>query len=346
MKRRILNAAAPIRICDIGGWTDTWFAGHGTIFNIAVYPYVEVQIHLVDAAELESRVVINLENFNERFAVDPKQLAYDKHPLIEAALDVMAIPEDVSFEVNIFSTAPPGASTGTSAAVSVALIGALDSLTSGRLSPHEVAMLAHSLETEKLGLQCGIQDQLCSAYGGINFIQMHAFPHASVSPVLVPNSIWWELEQRLAVVYIGTPHSSNEVHKMVIAGMGANASSDPRLEELRRLASQAKNAIYTGDFSLLGDTMNRNTDVQRAMHKDLVCPKFEEIISVSKSFGVLGCKVNGAGGDGGSVTILCGDVSQVKRTMIREIEQENALCKNIPLYLSRYGLRVWKQACP
>jgi len=62
---------------------------------------------------------------------------------------------------------------------------------------------------EKLGLQCGIQDQLCSAYGGINFIQMHAFPHASVSPVLVPNSIWWELEQRLAVVYIGTPHSSN-----------------------------------------------------------------------------------------------------------------------------------------
>ena len=227
MKRRILNAAAPIRICDIGGWTDTWFAGHGTIFNIAVYPYVEVQIHIVDAADLESRVVINLENFNERFSVDPKQIAYDKHPLIEAALDVMAIPDDVSFEVNIFSTAPPGASTGTSAAVSVALIGALDSLTSGRLSPHEVAMLAHSLETEKLGLQCGIQDQLCSAYGGVNYIQMHSFPHASVSPVLVPNSIWWELEQRLAVVYIGTPHSSNEVHKKVIAGMGKDPAATP-----------------------------------------------------------------------------------------------------------------------
>ena len=113
MKRRILNAAAPIRICDIGGWTDTWFAGHGTIFNIAVYPYVKVQIHIVDAADLESRVVINLENFNERFLVDPKQIAYDKHPLIEAALDVMAIPDDVSFEVNIFSTAPPGASNST-----------------------------------------------------------------------------------------------------------------------------------------------------------------------------------------------------------------------------------------
>ena len=40
----IINSVAPIRICDNGGWTDTWFAGHGKIFNIGVYPYAEVQI--------------------------------------------------------------------------------------------------------------------------------------------------------------------------------------------------------------------------------------------------------------------------------------------------------------
>jgi hypothetical protein len=28
--------------------------------------------------------------------------------------------------------------------------------------------------------------------------------------------------------------------------------------------------------------------------------------------------------------------------MIREIEAENRLFKNIPIYLSRYGVRVWK----
>jgi hypothetical protein len=30
----MVNSVAPIRICDNGGWTDTWFAGHGRIFNI------------------------------------------------------------------------------------------------------------------------------------------------------------------------------------------------------------------------------------------------------------------------------------------------------------------------
>ena len=33
---RIVNSVAPIRICDNGGWTDTWFAKYGKIFNIAV----------------------------------------------------------------------------------------------------------------------------------------------------------------------------------------------------------------------------------------------------------------------------------------------------------------------
>jgi len=29
--------------------------------------------------------------------------------------------------------------------------------------------------------------------------------------------------------------------------------------------------------------------------------------------------------------------------MIREIEQENPLFKNIPIYISRYGIRVWER---
>ena len=51
---RLINSIAPIRICDNGGWTDTWFAGYGRIFNIGVYPYVEVQL-TARRAEPESR---------------------------------------------------------------------------------------------------------------------------------------------------------------------------------------------------------------------------------------------------------------------------------------------------
>jgi len=82
----IINSVAPIRISDNGGWTDTWFAEHGLIFNIGVYPYAEVQIAVYDAAEATDRIVINAENYGERYALDPDQHSsqngWNRHPLL------------------------------------------------------------------------------------------------------------------------------------------------------------------------------------------------------------------------------------------------------------------------
>jgi D-glycero-alpha-D-manno-heptose-7-phosphate kinase len=336
---RIINAIAPIRVCDIGGWTDTWFARQGAVFNIAIYPYVEVQVEVLDHVEGEERVTIDVENFGHTYVINPERIVYERHPLIEAAIDVMKIPAETALRINVFSDAPPGASTGTSAAVSVALIGALDRLVGGHLTAHEVAGLAHFIETKKLGLQCGIQDQLASAHGGINFIAMEEFPSSTVTPVRIPNPVWWELEHRLAVIYIGRPHSSSVIHMKVIEGLGAGAHADPRLERLRQLAVQARDAVVAGDFVCLGRVMDQNTDAQRALHPDLVCEKSEEVITVARRFGALGVKVNGAGGDGGSLTILTdGDMSK-KRRMLRALAEVSFL--SLPLYLSRQGLRVW-----
>jgi len=252
---------------------------------------------------------------------------------------VMDFPKHAGLRVNIYSDAPPGASMGTSAAVSIALIGALDKLTKGRLTCHEVAMLAHEIETRHLHLQCGVQDQLASAYGGINFIQIRDFPHAVVSPVQVSDPIWWELEQRLAVVYMGRPHRSSEIHEKVIAGMGPNPFGDHRLEGLRKLAHQAKDALYDGEFHRLGAVMDDNTEIQRQLHPDLVCEKAEEIIALAKDFEALGVKVNGAGGDGGSLTLLFADDRQRKRRFLHEIRNRGLI--HIPIYLARRGLRTW-----
>jgi D-glycero-alpha-D-manno-heptose-7-phosphate kinase len=333
-----IQSAAPIRVCDIGGWTDTWFAGHGAVFNIAVSPYVEVQI-TVFPRENEKRVTLVMENFNDTYSLDPDNIVYDRHPLIEAAIDTMDIPGDYGLNINIFSEAPSGASVGTSAAVCVALIGALDALTPGRMTPHEIAELAHKVETERLGWQSGIQDQLASAYGGINFIHMHMFPHSSVTSLDVSQNLRWELERRLSLIYIGSPHNSSEVHKMVIADLGESAGNDSRIETLRTLAVEARRAMVSSKLDALGQVMNRNSGAQEALHPGLVCEKFEEVIEIANFYNALGCKINGAGGDGGSITILGnGDVA-VKRQMISTLQNKGY--SSIPVFLSPYGIRVW-----
>jgi len=340
---RIINAVAPIRICDNGGWTDTWFAGHGQIFNIGVYPYAEVQIELFPLGDLPDRIIIYAENYGERYAPNPQPPKWDRHPLLEAAIEMMQLPNDLAFQVSIYSETPAGASTGTSAAVTVALIGALDRLTPGRMTPHEVAYKAQAVEMELLKQQTGIQDQLCSAYGGINFIDMFHFPYASVSQLYIPNEIWWELERRLVLIYLGSSHKSSEVHELVIRELEGAGPECRQLCDLRATAAPSRDAVYAGNFPALGQAMIANSEAQRRLHPTLICPEAQQIIDIAHEYGALGWKVNGAGGDGGSVTLLCGYENAGKRALIKSIENAIPSSKNIPIYLSRHGLRVWEK---
>ncbi len=339
--RRIINAMAPIRICDLGGWTDTWFADQGAVCNIGVYPYAEVQVHVSPAQAGAPRITINAENFGDRYTLDPQHIVYDRHPLLEAAIDILDL-RHLSFEVNLFSAAPAGCSTGTSAAISVALLGALDLLTPGRRTPHEIAALAHRVETEKLGLQSGIQDQLCSAYGGICFIEMFRYPLASVSPILLPNAVWWEIERRLLLVYLGRTHSSSEVHGRVIRRLEEPDADKSTLDRLRRAAHAGKDALFAHDLKAFGHAMIANTEAQAELHPALVSDDAQAVIALARRHGAIGWKVNGAGGEGGSLTLLCGPDGERKRALVQELEALQRGFQIIPIYLSRMGLRVWE----
>lgn len=341
---RLINSVAPIRVCDNGGWTDTWFAEHGKIFNIGVYPYAEVQLQVFKRDQVPHRIVIHAENYGERYSVQQQKEGWTQHPLLEASIEYMGVPDDIAFEATIYCEAPAACSTGTSAAVTVALVGALDLLTPGRLTPYDVAQSAQRIETDMLKQQCGIQDQLCSAFGGINYIEMFNYPHAAVSQLHVPNSTWWELERRLMLVFLGKSHSSSQVHEKVIADLEGEGPDSMKLEDLRKTAEKARDAVYAGDFRALGASMSENTAAQTRLHPDLVSDEAQAVIDIARERGALGWKVNGAGGDGGSITLLAGLHSHQKRELIREVESHNPLFKMIPIYLSRFGLRLWDSA--
>lgn len=339
----VVNSAAPIRICDNGCWTDTWFAGHGLVFNVAVDPCVEVQIAVYPAGDRAPRVVIHPANFGPPYEVRHERAPWGPHPLLEAAVASMKVPADLRLEVTICSDAPPGAGTGTSAAVMVALLGALDALTPGRLTPREVAAAALRVETEMLGRQSGIQDQIASARGGINYIEMFDYPHARVSPVLVPDPIWWELERRLLLVYLGKSHDSSAIHESVIRSLEEAGPDSPAIVDLRRTAPRSRDALLAGDFKALGRAMTESTEAQGRLHTGLIGTEALQVIEIAKSHGALGWKVNGAGGEGGSLSLLCGVMSGGKRALLRDIEQTNEAFRNVPIHLSRNGLRVWRQ---
>ena len=256
----------------------------------------------------------------------------------------MGVPERLSLDIDVFSHAPAGASTGTSAAVTVALVGALARLNQRTLSAHAAAMLAHRVESDMLQRQSGIQDQLCAAYGGINFIQMHSYPDATVARVPIPDELWWELERRLSLVYLGKAHDSSSIHDQVIERMAEAGPDWPPLNALRLAAAHARDALLARDLPAFGRALVANTEAQACLHPDLVSGEARRTMEIAKAHHALGWKLNGAGGPGGSLAILSNGRADEQRAMLRIIECDSESFKVIPIQLSRDGLKVWEIA--
>jgi D-glycero-alpha-D-manno-heptose-7-phosphate kinase len=340
---RTILSTAPIRIADCGGWTDTWFARYGSVFNIAVLPNVQVRLRVFLRDETNHRVIINAENFKEEYAWELRQGDWKRHPLLEAAIALVGLPEELAIHLTIQSEAPPGASTGTSAAVTVALLAALCFLNRRHETPAGLASMAHHIEYDILGFQCGIQDQFCAAYGGINFIEMDAFPHADVRQLQVDKELAGELNRRLKLIYLGTSHRSSDVHRKVISELEDLGPENPLLRLLRTEALAARDALLARDLHALGAAMTANTAVQKRLHPDLISEAARKVIETAQEYGALGWKMNGAGGDGGSVTVLCGDDDEKGFAMIENIIRGNASLRNLPIRLSPHGVTVMEE---
>ncbi|HPK71429.1 MAG TPA: hypothetical protein PLN93_05785 [Vicinamibacterales bacterium] len=151
-------ASALVRTCGCGGWTGTWFARQGAVFHVAVRPGVTVAVSAGPAdAGAGRQVTLHAGDFGERYAFAPGARPFGPHPLLEAAIESVGAPAGMTIDVRVGSAVPHGASTGTSAAVCVALAGALRAPAGASLDPDDVARAAHGVEVERLGGESGQQ---------------------------------------------------------------------------------------------------------------------------------------------------------------------------------------------
>ena len=326
----VIEASAPVRICDNGGWTDTWFGGPGRILNVAVTPGVEVSIRTTGGP---GPVVFDVESFGDRYSVVPRVPRVARHPLLEAAMDALPPPSGLAVEVSVRSGVPPGCGTGTSAAVAVALLGGLAALRLEPRSQRDIAYAAHRLEVDVLGVQSGIQDQLSAAFGGINYLEIDTYPEARVYPL--PS--WEELSPLLSLVFLGRPHDSSALHGQVIESVGSRGSRV--FAQLREAAVAARDAVLAGDLDAFGQAMIANTEAQGSLHPGIVGVDARRVIEVAAAHGAVGWKVNGAGGDGGSVTILS-DTRETKEAFDHRVTAVDERYRVLPIQVSTIGLEV------
>ena len=304
-----VRTRAPVRVLDAGGWTDTWFARSGKVCHVAAGPGAEVfarrslpgpgRCRRDRATTVQLRVPDFAEEYRFSTHAPP-----GRHPLLEATLCRWA-PRGAHLEVKLTSDVPPGSSLGTSATVVVALLTALHALSGHTAEQPDLARAAHEIEAVDLQLQSGVQDQAAAAFGGANVVDIAPYPRFTVRQLCIPARTWDALGRRVATVYLGARHDSSAMHETVIKRLaGDDEYAERLLAPLRVAAQDAATALVAGDIDAYGEAMINNTVGQRGLHPALVSEPAQDVIDLGCRYGAVGWKVNGAGGDGGTVTLI------------------------------------------
>ena len=333
--KTIIRSRAPIRIDFAGGWTDVPpFSERegGAIVNASInrYTYATLVPHEDEAIRIISA---DFEKYVE--VANYRDLEYDGNlDLIKAALRVLDI--KMGMDIYVRCDAPPGSGTGSSSSISVALIGLLNQLQRVKLSPHEVAKMARTLEIRELNIAGGKQDYYASALGGINFLEFDD-PAVSNSRLNVSSATLHDMEKQLILCYTGQSRLSGDIIKTVMGAYERGEKSTVgALRNLKRVAYETKNALLAGNLADFACLLEENWQNQKQLDPSVSNARIDHLFEVAKSAGAIGGKACGAGG-GGCILFYCGENQEhlVRKALLAEGAQI------IEFNLEDEGLHVW-----
>jgi D-glycero-alpha-D-manno-heptose-7-phosphate kinase len=334
------RARAPVRFCDLGGWTDTRIVPRGAVLNFAarMYTYVTLGVKegaggiMLESLDTDERCRFqDIRNVEYNGVLDLLKAAVARSGIETHRSGLYSTRREVT--VRVRSDAPPASGLGSSAALGVAAIGALSAYQKRNMLPHEVARESQLVEVQDLKLECGVQDQFGAAYGGVSFMEVE-YPSARVFSLPLSASTRCELEDRFVLVYTGKSHFSSAMHQKVISEAERHKSE---FDQLASAALAGKEALLNGDLDGFAAAMNQNWDAQKKLHPDITTPEIESLHHAAFKAGAAGFKANGAGG-GGTVTIL---VKRNQNTHVHRAAEDLGM-QVLPALIDTTGLQVWE----
>jgi D-glycero-alpha-D-manno-heptose-7-phosphate kinase len=318
----MMRSRAPVRVDFAGGWTDVArFAQDepGAVVNaaISIYSYASTRRHETDE-ERARGIQIYSADFNTYIeAADIRRLEYDGNAdLVKAAIRHLGV--DESFFITTRSDAPPGSGLGTSAAMGVALIGALSGLAGRAFLPAEIAEMASEIERAELGILGGKQDQYASAIGGFQFMEFHG-ETVRTSPLRLAPTTLFELQKHLVLCYTEQSRLSGDIHAHVT---GAFTSGDPEttgaIADLKRIACAMKERLLLGDLDGFARLLSENWTNQKRLHASVTNEQIDALFAIASEAGAAGGKACGAGGGGCLLFLARPDREHVLREALQK----------------------------
>lgn len=304
----IFRTSAPVRLDFAGAWTDVApFAGAegGVVVNAAIALHAHVEIFVGG-----ERYLLRSEDLDDQQDFDaPKHFSRDgRLDLLKAAL---RMDDPGPCRVRTWSDVPLGSGLGTSGALDVALVAALDAARGVTRKPVELAEAAYRLETVEAEHAGGRQDQYAAALGGFN---RFGFDHGpvDVTPLSLDPAFADELARHTIICYTGQSRvSGNTISRVMAAYERHDATVVQALRTLVGIAEEMTKALVASDLTAVGSLLSENWLQQQRLDAAMSTPEMARLEVAMKQAGSLGGKAAGAGA-GGSMFFIVPDLARAR----------------------------------
>jgi D-glycero-alpha-D-manno-heptose-7-phosphate kinase len=335
----IIRSKAPLRVSFAGGGTEVepyLSERGGLVLSTTVDQYAYGTLRLRDDQQI---CVTSLDyDVVARFALD-EPLTYDGNlDLVKAVIRRLNHGNyNQGLDLFLHSDAPPGSGLGSSSTVVVALIGLFKHWKHLPLTNYEIADLAYQIERVDLGIKGGKQDQYAATFGGFNFIEFSR-DATIVNPLRVSPDVLNELNYNLLFCFTGKTRLSARIIDTQVEGYVQRQEGVLRaMEELKRIATELKNALLQGRLSDFGALLDEAWTNKKRMATQITDPRIDELYETARKHGALGGKISGAGG-GGYMFFYC--PFDKKHVIAEQLERLGA--RVVDFHFDAHGLQTWE----
>ena len=286
----MIISQTPFRMSFLGGGTDypPFFKEHGgsvisTTFN--KYCYVSIR-HI------------------PRFFVHRNQVTYSRiertrsvveieHPMVRNALLHLEM-KDLS--INYDADLPARSGLGSSSSFSVGLLNALHALRGEYINKYALAKEAIYIERTLCRESGGWQDQIATAYGGLNRIDF-AGDSFMVRPILISRPRKEQLDNNLMLFFTGFSRLSSEIAAEQVKHIKDKTAE---LKEMLQLVDEGERILTGAGCNLdeFGRLLHHTWQIKRGITGKISTNTLDEIYAKALKNGALGGKLLGAGGGG------------------------------------------------
>lgn len=209
--------------------------------------------------------------------------------------------------IEVFPNVPRAMGLGGSAALSVAVLRALDEHFKLGLSDERINELAFECEKFAHGTPSGLDNTLAT-YG--QFMLFRSGEVQERTPIVVSEPL------PMVIGMSGVESLTARTVARVRAAWQRNPKLYERIfDEIDSLVGVGLEALHKQDYETLGETMNINQGLLNAMQ--VSSWELEELVQIARTHGAVGAKLTGGGG-GGSIIALCPDSAPKVARAIRE----------------------------